>query len=395
MRFEFASAGRIIFGPDATAGLAHIVSSLGSRVLVLTGNTPNRNHRIFDLLDNEGLVHTTFSMVGEPTTHTVVAAVAGAKEAEVEVVVSIGGGSAIDAGKAVAALLTNPGPLEEYLEVVGRGNPLQRRAAPHIAIATTAGTGAEVTQNAVLLVPEHKVKVSMRSPLMLPTVALIDPLLTHGMSPALTASTGLDALTQLIEAFVSKKANPLTDGVCREGLRLVGRSLATAFRDGGNGQAREDMALAALFSGLALANAGLGAVHGFAGPLGGMIDAPHGCICGKLLPHAMKANVEALRHRAGDSPSLVRFDEIGRILVGAAPCGRPGQAQGPAPTAADAVEWIAQLCQTMSLPGLKSFGFEEKDFAEVVAKARKASSMKGNPVELQDEELLEILRSAM
>jgi alcohol dehydrogenase class IV len=384
MRFEFATAGNIIFGPDATTGLAHIVSSYGARVLVLTGSTPNRNHRIFDLLDNEGLVYTTFSTVGEPTTHTVLAAVAGAKEAQVEVVVSVGGGSVIDAGKAVAAMLTNPGVLEDYLEVVGRGNPLQRRAAPHIAVPTTAGTGAEVTQNAVLLVPEQKVKVSMRSPLMLPTVAVVDPLLTHGMSPALTASTGLDALTQLIEAFVAKKANPLTDGVCREGLRLVSRSLAEAFRDGGNKQAREDMALAALFSGLALANAGLGAVHGFAGPLGGMIDAPHGCICGRLLPGAIKVNVEALRSREKDSTALTRFDEVGRVLT------RDDDA-----SAASAVEWIARLCRTTNLPGLKSFGLAEKDFPEVMAKARKASSMKGNPVELQDEDLLAILQSAM
>ena len=384
MQFEFTSADRIIFGPDVAAKLPHIVSSLGTRVLVLTGSTPDRHHGIFDSLDNEGLVQTMFSMVGEPTTHTIVAAVACAREAQADVVVSIGGGSVIDAGKAVAAMLTNGGMLEDYLEIVGRGNPLQRRSAPHVAIPTTAGTGAEVTQNAVLLVPDQKVKVSMRSPLMLPTVALVDPLLTHGMSPALTASTGLDALTQLIEAFVSKKANPLTDGICREGLRLVGGSLALAFRDGSNGQAREDMALAALFSGLALAHAGLGAVHGLAGPLGGMTHAPHGCLCGKLLPGAMRVNVEALRHRGSDSSALTRFDEIGRILT-----------QDSSASAANAVEWIAQLCQTIGLPGLRNYGLAEKDFSEIVAKARKASSMKGNPVELQDEELFEVLRSAL
>ncbi len=385
MRFDFATANRIIFGPDSTTGLAHIVSSVATRVLVLTGSTPDRNHRVFDLLDNEGLVLTTFSVIGEPTTHTVIAAVASAREAEAEAIVSIGGGSVIDTGKAVAAMLTNPGGLEDYLEVVGRGNPLQRRAAPHVALPTTAGTGAEVTQNAVLLVPEQKVKVSMRSPLMLPTVALVDPLLTNEMSPALTASTGLDALTQLIEAFVAKKANPLTDGICREGLRLVGRSLADAFHDGGNERAREDMALAALFSGLALANAGLGAVHGFAGPLGGMIDAPHGCICGKLLPHVMKANVAALRRDAKSRVStLARFDEVGRILTG-----------NDRASAADAVAWIAQLCDTMKLPGLASFGLAESCFDEVVAKARKSSSMKGNPVELRDEELTVILRQAL
>ena len=159
---------------------------------------------------------------------------------------------------------------------------------------TTAGTGAEVTYNAVLGVPDQQVKVSMRSPLMLPRWAIVDPLLTHSMPPELTASTGLDALTQLIEAFVSNKANPLTDGVCREGLQRAGRSLRRAFEDGDDADAREDMSLASLFSGMALANAKLGAVHGFAGPLGGMTTAPHGVICGKLLPYVMQANVRAL-----------------------------------------------------------------------------------------------------
>ena len=208
----------------------------------------------------------------------------------------------------MAALLTNEGDLSDYLEVVGKGRPLQNPAAPCIAVPTTAGTGAEVTYNAVLGVPDQHVKVSMRSPLMLPRWAIVDPLLTHSMPPELTASTGLDALTQLIEAFVSNKANPLTDGVCREGLQRAGRSLRRAFEDGSDAEAREDMSLASLFSGMALANAKLGAVHGFAGPLGGMTDAPHGVICGKLLPYVMQANVRALQDRAAGftSPGPLR-----------------------------------------------------------------------------------------
>jgi len=224
----------------------------------------------------------------------------------------------------------------------------------------------------------------MRSPLLLPQLAMIDPLLTHSMPPELTASTGLDALTQLIEPFVSNKANPLTDGVCREGLDRAGRSLRRAFRDGSDAQAREDMAIASLFSGLALANAALGAVHGFAGPLGGMTDAPHGAICGKLLPHVIETNVRALQARAPDSPALVRFDEVAHILTGR-----------DAARAPDAVSWIQDLCTEFGLPGLSTYGLLQEDLPAVAAQAKKASSMKGNPVELRDDELIEVLEKAM
>ncbi|MDH4242089.1 MAG: iron-containing alcohol dehydrogenase, partial [Phycisphaerae bacterium] len=247
----------------------------------------------------------------------------------------------------------------------------------------TAGTGAEVTRNAVLAVPEKQVKVSMRSPLMLPRLAVVDPELTHSMPPSTTASTGLDALTQLIEAYVSNKANPMTDGICREGLKRAGRSLRKAYENGSDSSAREDMALASLFSGLALANAKLGAVHGFAGPLGGMIFAPHGVICARLLPFVCKANVKALHSREPDSPALARYDEVARILTGKVSA-----------RAADGVEWIQNLCKALTVPPLVQFGLKEKDLPTVVAKAQKSSSMKGNPVILTDDELIEILKES-
>jgi alcohol dehydrogenase class IV len=299
-------------------------------------------------------------------------------------VIGIGGGSVIDTGKAVAAMLTNSGELEDYLEVVGRGQPLAERAAPHIAIPTTAGTGAEVTLNAVLGVPEHQVKVSMRSAWMLPSVAVVDPELTYSMPPALTASTGLDALTQLMEAYVSNKANPLTDGICREGLRRAGRSLRKAYEDGSNEAARADMAAASLFSGLALANAGLGAVHGFAGPLGGMISAAHGVICARLLPYVMQVNVRALQERAAGSAALARYDEIAGLLRVTATA-----------RAADGVGWVQELCSALEVSALGESGLEEQDFAMVVGKCRKSSSMKGNPITLTNEELTEILRKSL
>ncbi len=235
---------------------------------------------------------------------------------EADLVVGMGGGSVIDAAKAIAALLTNPGDPLDYLEVIGRGLPLANACAPMMAIPTTAGTGAEVTRNAVLASPAHRVKVSLRSASMLPDVAIVDPELTLSMPPAVTAATGLDALTQCLEPFVSHLATPLTDGFCREGLARAARSLRRAYHHGSDVAARRDMALASLCGGLALANAKLGAVHGFAGPIGGMFDAPHGAVCARLLPLVMTANVRALEERSPNSPALVRYAEVAKIVTG-------------------------------------------------------------------------------
>jgi len=384
MKFEFSTARRIVFGPGVAAHIPGLVAGYGKRAFLVLGGTPDRGTSLLDALASRGIVTTAFGVAHEPTTELVQAAVTAAREARADVVVALGGGSVLDTGKVVAAMLKNEGELLNYLEVVGRGRPLREQAAPLIAVPTTAGTGAEVTYNAVLGVPEQHVKVSMRSPLMLPRWAIVDPLLTHSMPPELTASTGLDALTQLIEAFVSNKANPLTDGLCREGLPRTAQSLRRAFEDGGNAEAREDMALASLLSGMVLANAKLGAVHGFARPLGGMTSAPHGAICGKLLPYVMQANVQALRQRAAGSPVLARFDEVGRILTGRSTA-----------DASDAVSWIGDLCVALGLPGLRRYGLSTVDLPNVVEKAKKASSMQGNPIELMDEELLEILTRAI
>ena len=275
MNFEFATATRIVFGSGKLAEAGSIARGLGQRALLVTGADPARAARLGELLDKAGVEFVTFAVAGEPSVALAVAGAELARTGRCELVIACGGGSVIDAGKAIAALATNLGDPLDFLEVVGRGQPLRAAPLPFIAIPTTAGTGAEVTRNAVLAVPEQRVKVSLRSPLMLPRVALVDPELTLGLPPALTASTGLDALTQLLEPFVSGRANPFTDALCRDGLRRCARSLRRAFHDGQDAAAREDMALASLFGGLALANAGLGAVHGFAGPIGGMFPAPH------------------------------------------------------------------------------------------------------------------------
>lgn len=384
MRFEFATATRIIFGQGTIEEVPAIAAEMGSSAFVVAGRSTERAQPLLEQLNKQAIECVTFSVPGEPTTTVVKEGVREAREAKSDLVIGIGGGSVLDTGKAIAAMLTNSGELEDYLEVVGRGEPLTQPPAPYIAIPTTAGTGAEVTRNSVLGVPEHRVKVSMRSPLMLPRLAVVDPTLTHSMPPSITASTGLDALTQLMEVYVSNKANPLTDGICREGLKRAARSLRQPYEDGNNTAAREDMALASLLGGLALANAKLGAVHGFAGPLGGMISAPHGVICAKLLPYVMETNVRALQKRAADSPALTRYDEVAQLLIGKATA-----------RADDGVAWVQELCGALKVPSLAEFGLREEDLPAVVAKSQKSSSMKGNPIALTDDELVEILKKGL
>jgi len=383
MKFEFATASRIIFGPGSIQEVASLSDEMGKRACVVTGSTIERVKPLLNRFEKQGLEYITFNVVEEPTTNAAKAVVELARRAKSDFVVSIGGGSVVDTGKVVAAMLTNSGELEDYLEVIGAGNPLTRSSAPHIAIPTTAGTGAEVTRNAVLSVPEHKVKVSMRSPFMLPRLAIVDPELTHSMPPSVTASTGLDALTQLIEVYVSNKANPLTDGICREGLKRAGRSLRRAYEDGNDAIAREDMALASLFSGLGLANAKLGAVHGFAGPLGGMLSAGHGAICARLLPFVMEANVQALQSRGTDPTVISHYDETAQLLTGKTTT-----------KAADGIAWVQDLCTALKVQSLNEFGLTERDFPTVIAKTQKSSSMKGNPIKLMDSELRKILKKA-
>jgi alcohol dehydrogenase class IV len=301
-----------------------------------------------------------------------------------DLVISFGGGSAIDAGKAVAVMLTNDGGLLDYLEVIGLGKTLRHAPVPFIAIPTTAGTGSEVTRNAVLASPEHRVKVSLRSPLMLPRIALVDPELTYDLPAPLTASTGLDALTQLIEPYVSCRANPMTDALCVEGIPRAARALPKLFIKGNDPVARADMCVASLFGGLALANAGLGAVHGFAGPIGGMFTAPHGAICAALLPYVMEINLRALRQRQPQSELLARFKFVARLLT------------GDSGAEADAgVGWVRDLVHRLKTPRLSAYGLKADCLDELVRNSAKASSMKANPIVLTPTELGEILERAL
>ena len=345
MKFEFATATRIIFGAGTLKEAGPLAKAFGRRALVVTGRDVRRAEPLLAILQAHAVAAVAFSVPGEPEIKTVQAGTALARRERCDCVISLGGGSALDAGKAIAAMLTNEGELLDYLEVIGRGRALARPSAPFIAIPTTAGTGTEVTRNAVLASPEHRVKVSLRSPFMLPRVALVDPELTYALPPDITASTGLDALTQLIEPYVCARANPMTDALCVDGMRRAARSLRRAFENGRDAAAREDMALASLFSGMALANAGLGAVHGFAGPIGGMFPAPHGALCAALLPHVMEANLRALRQRQPASEALRRYDEVARLLTGQVTA-----------SADDGVNWVRQLVSDLKIPRLGTYG---------------------------------------
>jgi alcohol dehydrogenase class IV len=384
MQFEFATATRIIFGAGTLGETGKIAASMGKRALIVTGKTPERAAPLLEVLAQSGLTYETFSVSGEPTTVIAQQGTQKAREQNCDLVIGFGGGSPLDAGKAIAALLTNGGEPLDYLEVIGKGQPLTKMPAPYIAIPTTAGTGTEVTRNAVLKSPEHRVKVSLRSLLMIPQLAIIDPELTYMLPPSVTASTGLDAFTQVLEPYVSNKANPMTDAVCREGMRRAARSLRRVYEHGDDTAAREDMAVTSLFGGLALANAKLGAVHGFAGPAGGMFPAPHGAICARLLPYVIETNVRALQERQPESQALHRYDEIAQMLTG-----------DPKATASNGVTWVQELCEALHIPPLSTYGMSPDDIPTLVEKAAKSSSMKGNPIVLSADEMREILTQAM
>ncbi len=378
MQFEFATATRIVFGEGKAATLPELARAFGARPLVVTGASADRRAKLVAALSAE-----TFAVWGEPTVDLVREGVRRVRDAGCDVVVSIGGGSAIDAGKAIAAIAANGGDPLEFLEVVGKGRALAAVPLPFIAAPTTAGTGSEVTRNAVLGSTEHGVKASLRSPLMLPRVALVDPELTYGLPPAVTAYTGLDALTQLIEPYVSARANPLVDSICIGGMERVAGALRRAYHDGADKEARRDMALASLFGGLALANAGLGVVHGLAAPLGGRWNAPHGALCAVLLPHGMAANVAALRARAPSHPALERYAAVARVLTGQNDAG-----------AEDGIEWARRLSVELNVPVLRAWGITETDLPSVAEKAANASSMQANPLPLTSEEILAIAAAA-
>jgi alcohol dehydrogenase class IV len=377
MNFDFSTSNRIIFGQGTLKIIPELVKVLGKNVLIVKSPYPTGFDQLITLLETSGKLCSTFIIENEPTIIDIENAVLQARDFSCDFVVALGGGSVIDTGKAIAALLTNTGILTDYLEIVGKALPITKPPAPLIAVPTTAG---EVTRNAVIGVPEKHIKVSMRSVLLLPKVALVDPELTLSVPANITAHTGMDAFVQVLEPYVSIKANPLTDMFCREGIQKAAQSLLKAYKDGKDIHARVDMSWVSLLGGLCLANAGLGAVHGFAAPIGGMFTVPHGAICASLLTSVMNVNVEAMIEREPQNPALTRYKEISCIIT-----------KNSKSSIIDGIEWIKNLCLELKVPRLSELGIEKESFERIIPLAQEASSMKANPIQLNEQELFEIL----
>lgn len=382
--FEWILPRRVFSGAGAIRQLPDLAVSLGRCAFVVCGSHPERILPVLDSLSAAGISLTLATVGHEPTDRDIRNLLEQARTTRADLVISVGGGSVVDAGKAVAGLVTNPADLEDYLEVVGRGQPLKCPPLPFIAVPTTAGTGSEATRNAVIEIREQRVKVSLRSPLLVPQQVILDPELTVTLPRAQTLASGFDAFVQLLEAFVSRKANPLTDAVCREGLRLALKALPRVLADGQSLDDRADMQHAAFFSGVALANAGLGAVHGFAGPLGGLLGAPHGALCAALLLPVAKVNISALCARARDSVALQRYAEVAVMATGE-----------PEASPQEFLEWLRDFVERLGVPRLRDLGMISDLIDVTVEKAREASSMKANPIELTEEELRSVLIEAL
>lgn len=383
--FEFATPERVVFGIGVAGRIGGLAAPFGRSVLLVTGREPGRAEPVRLALERAGVAAIGFRVVGEPSVTDAGTGARQACEAGVDAVVACGGGAVLDAGKAIAALATHPGDPFRFLEIVGQGLPLERDPLPFLALPTTAGTGSEATRNAVLTSVDHALKVSLRSPRMVARAAVIDPALAVGLPPDLTACTGLDALTQLVEPWVGCRANGLTDACAREGIPRVARSLGRAIARGDDLGARTDLAFGAYLSGLALAHSGLGAVHGLAGPIGGRFrEAPHGAVCAALLAPVWRVNVEALRRSAPDHPALGRYRQAAAWLTG-----------HPGASIEEGLRWIRESVAGWNVPRLSRHGLTARDFPALATAAQASSSMKGNPIRLPDEALVEALAEAL
>jgi alcohol dehydrogenase class IV len=378
VNFQFATAGRILFGPGCAQGLAAEASTRMHRPLLVAGAHAERWQALL-----QGLAAAPRLLVaGEPDIALALKGAALAQAEGCDGVVALGGGAVLDAGKAVAALAANPGDPLRFLEVVGQGRALEKPALPLIAAPTTAGTGSEATRNAVLLAPGQKVKVSLRHDSMLPCLALVDPQLTLGCPPGLTAASGMDAVVQVLEPYVCSTPNPLTQGLAEQAMQKAGPALRRAYLQGGDLAARTDMAFVSLAGGICLANAKLGAVHGLAAPLGGLLGAPHGALCARLLPAVLAANIQALA-QAGPG-ALDRYHAAARWLC-----------HDTRARAQDLIAWSNTLVRDLRIPSLAHWGLRPAMLEGVAQKASGSSSMQGNPARLSQDQLLGILQAAL
>jgi len=380
MKFEFHCPTEIIFGPGVLKRTGDIAGTYGKKALIVCGKNSMEKSGSLSLLLNEiekhGIDGVLFDgLQNEPAVDIVDTGVKIAVKKKCDIVISMGGGSAVDLGKAISGIVTNGDTAMDYLEGVGYGKVMNKPSLPFIAIPTTAGTGSEVTKNAVITSVKHKVKKSIRNNFLFPEVALVDPELTISLPPEITAHSGMDALTQLIEAYVSGRAQPIPSALALHGIGIAGKSLEKVYLDGKNLSMRENMSFASMLSGIALANSGLGAVHGLSAELGALFDIPHGLICGILLPEIMSLNI---------SSNPEKFGEIGSALTGLA-------FKYPEEGAEAGLEFIKSLKKTLSIDRkLSEFGIGKEDIDTIINNAS-SSSMSGNPRELSRDEIATML----
>ena len=386
MRFAFRTAGEILFGRGESKKAPELAARYGRRLFLVTGSASVERSGLLAQLE-EGLRQAGVSWVRwrvgrEPDVDLVDAGAALCRAESCDVVLAVGGGSALDAAKAISGLATNPGSVQEYLEDLPGGDlrTVTNTPLPLLCVPTTAGTGSEVTRNAVIKVPAYSVKRSMRHDLLLPRVAIVDPDLIGSAPPSVIAAAGMDALTHLAESYLSRAANPMTDALALPGLRLIIPALRTLAAGSATPETWEALALASLWGGVCLANAGLGAVHGLVAPLGGCYEVPHGAGCAALLPAVTRTNLAALRSRAPESPALARYAQLFAAF------GASDEERG--------VAAVEGLVRALGIPPLRRYGVTAAGFARIIAGAR-GSSMRGNPVELTDQELETVLSEAL
>lgn len=376
--FQFMTATRIIFGEGALESSLSIISQYGYSVLLVSGKNAERYAPLTAYLQQQNMRYQHVVVSGEPNITMVEEAAMLGRRFKPDMVIAIGGGSVLDMGKAVAAIIPNQGNVYDYVEVVGRSVPLKAKPLPFIAIPTTASSGSEVTRNAVLKSAQDRVKISLRSPEMLADVAIIDPTLTYGTDPVTSGRGAMDAFTHLMEAYVCGEPNPLTDMICEEGLRRLSRAMiAGCLRD--DKKARSDLSFAAMLGGMATANAKLGAAHGLASALGGKLDAPHSVITARLAPIVMRENIDVAKE-AGRSDILQRYKIVSRILTGRKNA-----------CVEDGILWVNMMLEKLSIPNLTDFGVCATSFERVAADALKSTAIKGNPIPLTMERLTHIL----
>jgi alcohol dehydrogenase class IV len=393
--FAIARLPRIIFGAGTVGRVAKEAAALGRRALVVTGAKSFRATpawpALLQALEAEGVAWSDIAVDGEPSPDAVDEAVTAHKGTGIEVVIGIGGGSALDAAKAIAGLLPHGRSVLEHLEGVGPEQPYDGPALPLVAVPTTAGTGSEATKNAVLTRQgADGFKKSFRDEQLVARVAIVDPELLASCPPDVVAANGMDAFTQLLESYTSINANPLTDALAWSGMAAFRDGFFAAW-DGGDGPeaqaGRSRMAYASLLSGICLAQTGLGAVHGLASPLGAYFPIPHGACCGSLVAAATRANIDALTARAPESPALIKYAAVSDMLTMTTATDR---SEGLDVLVSTLVAWTERL----GLPRLSRFGMGEEDIGRVVTGSR-GSSMKTNPIVLTDPEIAAIVQARL